>query len=113
MKSFKIFTAMAWILLTACVLAAVSSSEQTATYAAEQEKKHIFLAEVKENVDVLYSCLTALYRPLVRPALMAVSPDISELVPSASAVSSNIQPDQTAIAASPRREIITGSEEKK
>lgn len=113
MKSLRIFTIEALVLSVACVLTAVSSGEQTATYAAGQEKKHIFLAEVRENIDVLHYCLSTHYRPSVEPDLMAASPSISTLIPSAGIIASPIQPDQTAIAASPRREIITGSEEKK
>jgi hypothetical protein len=113
MKSLWIFMTMTLVLATACVLTAASSGEQTATYAAGQEKKHIFLAEVRENVDVLHSCLSTHYRPSAQPDLTAVSPNISTLVPSASMIASPIQPDQTAIAASPYQEITTASEEKK
>jgi hypothetical protein len=112
MKSLRVFTVMTLILSMACVLSAASSGEQTATYAAGQEKKHIFLAEVRENIDVLHSCLATHYRPSVEPNLTAVAPNISALVPPAAVIASVIQPDHTAIAASPRQEIITGSDEK-
>jgi len=111
MKSLRIFTILTFVLSMACVLSAVSSGEQTATYAAGQEKKHIFLAEVRENIDVLHSCLATHYRPSVEPNITAVSSNISALVPPAAVIAPVIQPDQTAIAASPRREITTGSEE--
>ena len=113
MRSLRIFTAVALVLSTACVLAAVSTGEQTATYAAGQEKKHIFLAEVRENIDALHSCLSTRYRPSVEPNITAASPSISTLVPSAGIIPSSINPDQTAIAASPRIEITAGSGEKK
>lgn len=112
MKSLRVFTAMALVLSMACVLSAVSSGEQTATYAAGQAKKHIFLAEVRENIDVLHSCLATHYRPSVEPNLTSAVPNISALVPPAAVIASPIQPDNTAIAASPRQEITTGSEEK-
>jgi len=113
MKSFRVLTAMVLGLSMVCVLSAASSGEQTATYTAGQEKKHIFLTEVSEDVGVLHSCLAARYRPPVKADLTVTSPDISALVPPAGLIISPVQSLQTAIAASPRREITTGSKNKK
>ena len=93
--------------------AAVSFAEQATRYAAEQEGKHIFLAQTKEDMGALRSCLMPLYRPVARPELTSASPDVSAAMPSAKIVPSIVQPNSTAIAASPRPEIVTGSEEKK
>lgn len=93
--------------------ASVSFAEQAARYAAEQEGKHIFLAQTKEDMNALRSCLIPLYRTAARPEFTPASSDVSTVMPSAKMVPSIVQPNSTAIAASPRPEIITGSEDKK
>ncbi|MEI6863108.1 MAG: hypothetical protein WCK38_01755 [Candidatus Omnitrophota bacterium] len=113
MKTKKLQVLMILVIATACVLfAALSFAEQAAKYAAEQEGKHMFLAQTKEDMSALRSCLMPLYRPAVRPELTTAAPNVSAMIPSAKMVPSIVQPDSTAIAASPRSEITTGSGEK-
>jgi len=114
MKTKKMQVLMILVIATACVaFAAVSFAEQAAKYAAEQEGKHMFLAQTKEDMSALRSCLMPLYRPAVKPELTAATPNMSTVMPSAKMIPSLVQPDSTAIAASPRPEITTGSQENK
>ena len=114
MKTKKLQPLMILVIATVCIsFAAISFAEQAAKYAAEQEGKHIFLAQTKEDVNALRSCLMPLYRPAARPELAAAVPNVSAMIPPAKMAPSLVQPASTAIAASPRPEITTGSEEKK
>ena len=112
MKTRKLQVLMILTIAAVCVLAAVSFAETTAKYTAEQEGKHMFLARTKEDVNAIRSCLAPIYG-LAKPPLTAVSTGISSIVPPAKMMPSLVQPDSTAIAASPRPEITTGSEKKK
>lgn len=114
MKAKKLQVFMISIIVAACVfLATLSFAEQAAKYAAEQEGKHMFLAQTNEDMNALRACLMPLYRPAAKPELAAAAPNVSTMLPSAKMVSSLVQPDSTAIAASPRPEITTGSGDKK
>jgi len=114
MKTKMLQTLMILVIVVAgTYCAAVSFAEQAARYAAEQEGKHIYLAQTKEDMNALRSCLMPLYRPAAKPELTGASPDVSAMMPSAKMVPSLVRPDATAIAASPRPEIVTGPEEKK
>jgi len=113
MKTRKLQMLMILVIATACVFAAVSFAEQAARYTAEQEGKHVFLTQTKEDMNTLRSCLMPLYRPAAKPELAAAAPSVSAMVPSAKMIPSLVQPDSTAIAASPRREMAAGSTEKK
>ena len=113
MKTKKLQVLMILVIVMACIFAAKSFAEQAARYAAEQEGKHVFLAQTKEDMNTLRSCLEPLYRPAVKPELGGAAPKVSAMMPSAKIMPSIVQPDSTAIAASPRPEIATGSGEKK
>ncbi|MCX5680498.1 MAG: hypothetical protein NTZ95_07670 [Candidatus Omnitrophica bacterium] len=114
MKTRKLQVLMILMIAVGCIhCAALSFAEQAARYAAEQEGKHMFLAQTREDVSALRSCLMPLYRPAARPELAAATPSVLAMIPSANMVPSLVQPDSTAIAASPRSEITTGSEDKR
>lgn len=93
--------------------AAVSFAGQAANYTAEQEGKQMYLAQTREDMSALRACLMPLYRPAVKPELAAMPSNVSMAMPQARMMPSLIQPDPTAIAASPRPEIMTASEDKK
>ena len=113
MKTRNLQVLMILMIAMVCALEAVCFAEQTARYAAEQEGKHVFLTQTKEDMDALRSCLMPLYRPAAKPELATAAPNISAMIPPAKMVPSLVQPDSTAIAASPRPEITAGPKEKK
>lgn len=113
MKNRKSQALMIFAAATACAIFAVLSfAGQAASYVAEQEGKHIFLAQTKEDMGELRSCLTPFYRPAAKPELSTAAPNVSAVMPPATIIPSIVQPAQTAIAASPRPEITTGMEDK-
>jgi len=102
---------MILVIATASVYSAAAVfANQAARYAAEQEGKHMFLAQTKEDVGALRSCLTPLYRPAAKPELASAATNVMAMIPPAMMVPSLVQPDSTAIAASPRSEITAGQE---
>jgi len=107
MKTKILKILMILVTATACVFVAASFAGQTAKYASEQEGKHVFLVQAKEDMNALRSCLMPLYRPAAKPDLTSGAPLVSEVMPSAKMVPSLVQPDSTAIAAAPRAEITT------
>jgi hypothetical protein len=109
-KKLQVLMIVISALAMACVFQTVSAGEQTTRYAAEQEGKHIFLAQAKEDIGALRSCLMPHYRPSVKPELNPGVSNISAVMPSAQMAPPIVQPDPTAIAASPRPEIMTGAE---
>lgn len=117
MKTKKLKALMILVIAIAGVYCAtVSFAEQAARYAAEQEGKHLFLVQTKEDMNALRSCLMPLYRPAAKPELAgaaSLTSGVSAMMPSAKIIPSIVQPDSTAIASSPRPEITTGPEEKK
>ena len=114
MKTKKLQALMILMIVMACIsCAAASFSEQAVRYAVEQEGKHMSLVQAKEDVGVLRACLAPTYGIVVKPEFTVASASICSMVPPAKMVPSLVQPDSTAIAASPRPEITTGSEEKR
>lgn len=113
MKTTRSQLLMILVISTACVFAAVSFAEQTAMYSAEQEGKHMSLAKAREDMNILRACLSPIYRIVSKTEPVAMTPSISDMVPPAKIAPPIVQPDSTAIAASPRPEITTGSEDKK
>lgn len=112
-KKMQVLMILILALTTGCAFAAVSLAEQAIRYAAEQEGKHTSLAKAKEDVGVLRACLAPMYMLTAKPAQTPATRDIAEMMPSAKMVPQIVQPASTAIAASPRPEIVTASEEKK
>lgn len=106
-KKMQLLMTLALVLATTCAFNAVSAGEQAARYTAGQEGKHIFLAEAREDMAALRSCLLPIYRPAARPELAGAGSSISSAIPPAQMAPSIVQPDSTAIAASPRPEIKT------
>lgn len=72
------FLALASVGVTACV------AEKVARYTASQDEKQVFLAEVREDVSVLTSCL----QPQTSTSSVA-SEDASKVVPSLNRTSSH------------------------
>lgn len=95
------------ILAVLCVCATVCCAAQAAPkYVYGQEKKNTLIMSIGENVDSLRSCLqpaSALTGPA--PSMNINGKHISEIVPSASAISIQPHAGCTAIAPSPREDI--------
>lgn len=77
------------ILMTVLLAALLSigvtiyAGEQSARYVTSQEKRQLFLAEVKEDITVLSSCLRPHYRSKDMKPEFNISPDdIKKFVPS-------------------------------
>ncbi|MDO8535590.1 MAG: hypothetical protein Q7S30_01055 [Candidatus Omnitrophota bacterium] len=73
-----------WLLVLISVGVNFCTGDQTARYIANQDKKQLFLAEAKEDVSVLTSCLHPSYRCRgANPEFIIPSKDISKIIPSA------------------------------
>jgi hypothetical protein len=82
MKKRHLISLLAFLLVLASVGATVCYGDQAARYVSNQDKKQLFLVEMKEDVGVLTSCLQPQYRCNdAKPKFAVPSEDISKAAP--------------------------------